>query len=101
MLASRSTFHVSALTFVLSLVAFAGSLGRNDDLRTGAALVILLSGMVMCTHQAILEVKRCNRPADVAWTEGHEAGYDKGWQEGHRATSLTVVDMSARKQASG
>lgn len=45
------------------------------------SLMIVASMVLAGAHWTISEVRRVNRPADDAFSEGYEAGFDRGWRE--------------------
>lgn len=74
-------------------VATAGDRGiaaRFGLLLAFAGIAALVGGWI------VRAVRRVNRPADVAWTDGYEAGYDKGWLDHNAEARPNLVALPAR-----
>lgn len=69
-----------------------------DSLRS-IGMVIAIGGVAwLCTARLIRAVRATNRPADDAWHEGYEAGYDKGWRDAHPPARLIHMGSHAAKR---
>lgn len=57
-----------------------------------AGAVVAVAGIAIAGWARLAKVITShNRPADHAYTEGYEAGYDKGWRDGRARPTLTVI----------
>lgn len=78
---------------MVGAVDFAAAIGRHPVF-TAMGLTLCLAAMILyAMWRVITEVRTVNRPADEAFTEGWEAGYDKGWRDGNADAkpALTVL----------
>lgn len=70
----------------LSLTGAAADGWHASDVRS-LGLGVAVTGIVLAATRYV------NRPADEAWSDGYEAGYDKGWRDCNRAPQLTVTPI--------
>lgn len=76
---------VAAGTTMIGASRFAVTLGL-----IGAVLAV--AGIAIAGWAQLTKVITAhNRPADHAYGEGYEAGYDKGWRDGRARPTLTVI----------
>lgn len=67
--------------------------------------VVLCAGLLLgvghfVVTEVIAEVQRVNRPADDAFTEGYEAGYDRGWRDRNDEVRPNLVVLPSRSASS-
>lgn len=61
---------------------FAAGADRGHPWILGLGIILLVGAMVLgASAWVVVEVRRVNRPADDAFTEGYEAGFDRGWRD--------------------
>jgi hypothetical protein len=74
---------------------FAADVGRVPELAVIGMLLCIVAAMLYCSELVIREVRAANRPADQAWLDGFEAGYDRGWRDHDEGESgATVVPLT-------
>jgi hypothetical protein len=67
---------------LLGAVVFVSAADRGHPWILCLGSLMLVASMVLSgAHWTISEVRRVNRPADDAFSEGYEAGFDRGWRE--------------------
>lgn len=91
--AVQPAIAISAILFATGTTLIAASIGRNQDLRSIGAVIALGAMIVLSTHLIIRCVQQTNRPADQAFLDGYEVGYDKGWCEATTAGHPNVVSI--------
>lgn len=71
---------------------------RRDPEVSAIGLALMLMGVVVVVGSFVMRaLRRVNRPAEIAFDEGYQMGYDKGYIEGRRIGSPTLVTMPARR----
>lgn len=83
--------RVAAGLGLVGSLFFAVAIGREPVLARIGTLTMLVAAMIYCTHRLMGEIRHVNRPADDAFTEGYEAGYDRGWRDGNDAPQRNLV----------
>jgi hypothetical protein len=78
---------------VVGLFLIAGAAERDWTVTALGVAVLLVGSMALCTRAVCDKLDKVNRPADEAWTEGYESGYDKGWRDGNNAARPTLRVM--------
>lgn len=63
----------------------------GHDFRSVGVLAGITGVIVVFYVHARRAFDLVNRPADEAFTEGWEAGYDKGWREGRQRPKLVAI----------
>lgn len=64
--------------------------------------VLMVLGAVLSTACIICSTIRLHlRPASDAYEQGHQAGFDKGWTEGHRTARPVVVNLDDHRDQAG
>lgn len=73
--------RVGSLLVMLGASVEIAAIDRWADLRVFSA-VLVLGGLVMYFAGRILDaIEHTNRPAEDAWEDGYEIGFNKGWLE--------------------
>lgn len=80
-------------TIIVGLLIGAAGFERDPFVTLAGALTMLAGLMTLCTKYVADVLQTVNRPADEAWTEGYESGYDKGWRDGHAVGRPTLTVM--------
>jgi len=78
---------------MLGWAVMAVSIERDVDVFALGILVVVIGLGWHCTHQVMVRITQHNRPADDAWRDGYELGYDKGWSEGNAGQSNNNLIM--------
>lgn len=78
------------------------ALSNRSDLEGDGYLLVLVGVVVlvaaMLARCVTARLAKVNRPADAAFQEGYEMGYDRGWLEGHRKARPVVVGLDRGRE---
>jgi hypothetical protein len=85
---------------VVGLFLIAGAAERDWTVLALGVVTLIMGAMAHFTRTICEKLDQVNRPADEAWTEGYEAGYDKGWRDGNSAARPTLRMMKDGAAAS-
>ena len=94
--------RVGVALFALGLICFSCSIDRSSDGRALGVLLTVAGMIVYATCYVVDAVNKVNRPADDAWDDGYEVGFNKGWLErdGEMRSPLRLVAGDRWKAAS-
>jgi hypothetical protein len=89
---AKLTGHRTTIGLVLcGAIMLAGAIDRDTSF-TIVGVLLVLAGMLSHACELIVrEVRTVNRPADDAFTEGYESGYDRGWRDGNAEARPRLV----------
>jgi hypothetical protein len=65
------------------LVALGSAIDRDPFLTAVGCLLVAAAMLLQLGAVLSGQIERTNRPADDAFVEGYEAGYDRGWRDGN------------------
>jgi hypothetical protein len=78
------------------LVALGSSIDRDPFLTAIGCLVVAAAMLLQLGAVISDQIQRTNRPADDAFVEGYEAGYDRGWRDGADGVRQPLTLMPTR-----
>jgi hypothetical protein len=67
---------------LIGTVLLVAAIDRDNSLTVIGALFVVASMVTYAGGLLVHEIRSVNRPADDAFSEGYEAGYDRGWRDG-------------------
>lgn len=85
--------RASLAVLLVGMVTLVSAIDRDRSLTVIGALLIVASMVMFAAGVLLAEIRSVNRPADDAFTEGYEAGYDRGWRDGNAEARPPVVRL--------
>jgi hypothetical protein len=80
----------------VGLVTLGSSIDRDQFLTAIGGLFVAAAMLLQLGAVLSAQIERTNRPADDAFVEGYESGYDRGWRDGADSVRQTVTLMPPR-----
>lgn len=88
--------HLSGIiTTVVGLTLLAVGFDRFDPLERLGGLLVMLGALLYFAAELARIIKCTNRPADVAWQEGYDLGYERAMREVADEHRSRVVSLRA------